>query len=874
MESDAFTLPSTMPFDFADCEDFLARLEAEDLSSGSYSAHSLSPEDILSSAHGSSPLSSFSPEEPSDGPNNWNADAYLFPMDGAGVSPHVKPETAMDPGQLFFEPTGPAPAQYAVPDLDFLNAPAKEYTQYPQLTLNDGSFLGSAPEAYGRQAAAPSVPQTVAQTVPQTVPQAAAAPAPAVRRPAPRDAPVAPAATAAKGGKIVKPKKTAHNMIEKRYRTNLNDKISALRDCVPSLRCAVGGSFEDEDEELDGLTPASKLNKATVLTKATEYILHLQQKNLQLLKENKALREGTMLSDQQAAPAAGRGAGARNAMGKVMMGSMAGMMVVNAFNDVDGNTHGLAALPLPAALTAWGRAAAAHAPLATPHVAYAFGLAKVLLFLGALAYVFSPGLFDGAAKGKKAAFAAGRSTAMPLEVRQKAFLTATQTVSLPAGSLAEEAGAVAKKAAKLLTCWVVGLDGWRVLTKSSVDDEIMRTAAWRTAIDAQLGGGDQACSHARLLVTLMASFLMPRTPLRSMLQALHVTVLLHDLPVLHGLRDRLREWFWQDARALAGAPAAAEMDAAMGDDGLPEHLQALLERDDVFDDETCALAYGMTWHAGHKAGADDDGLQPAEDPAVKSPLAAVAAWYAARRLHEVLLATLAHEPADASLEAALRVAPPESIVHRRALVVRAFLRGEDNAAYTKDVLDLFREDLSLLGRKPRADDAFADDFSDVDEVVGAAPAARQAGSDSDDDFYAAQTEVLAPGVVSLLRSADCKVAVRCALILTLRPQRPYAAAKLFAGLRTTAAGDLRLLGFTALLVTLRRMETVKTGERATEELIGRARVWIGGDEGERAGLSTNARRAVVAECVKMGMRLGGYPDEDDVPDEGYATGES
>jgi hypothetical protein len=26
------------------------------------------------------------------------------------------------------------------------------------------------------------------------------------------------------------PKKTAHNMIEKRYRTNLNDKIAALRD--------------------------------------------------------------------------------------------------------------------------------------------------------------------------------------------------------------------------------------------------------------------------------------------------------------------------------------------------------------------------------------------------------------------------------------------------------------------------------------------------------------------------------------------------------------------------------------------------------------------------------------------------------------------
>ncbi len=57
-------------------------------------------------------------------------------------------------------------------------------------------------------------------------------------------------------------KKTAHNMIEKRYRTNLNDKIAALRDSVPSLRNAARGNEDEVDEEdLDGLTPAHKLNK-------------------------------------------------------------------------------------------------------------------------------------------------------------------------------------------------------------------------------------------------------------------------------------------------------------------------------------------------------------------------------------------------------------------------------------------------------------------------------------------------------------------------------------------------------------------------------------------------------------------------------------
>lgn len=63
-------------------------------------------------------------------------------------------------------------------------------------------------------------------------------------------------------------KKTAHNMIEKRYRTNLNDKIAALRDSVPSLRVlsksARGEDTTEDREELHGLTPAHKLNKATV----------------------------------------------------------------------------------------------------------------------------------------------------------------------------------------------------------------------------------------------------------------------------------------------------------------------------------------------------------------------------------------------------------------------------------------------------------------------------------------------------------------------------------------------------------------------------------------------------------------------------------
>jgi hypothetical protein len=84
-----------------------------------------------------------------------------------------------------------------------------------------------------------------------------------------------------------KPMKTTHNMIEKRYRLKLNDKILSLRNAVPALRT----STSPPEDLQTGRGAASKLNKGTVLTKATEYIQQLEHEKRQLQQEVSTLKE-------------------------------------------------------------------------------------------------------------------------------------------------------------------------------------------------------------------------------------------------------------------------------------------------------------------------------------------------------------------------------------------------------------------------------------------------------------------------------------------------------------------------------------------------------------------------------------------------------
>ncbi|UKZ55225.1 hypothetical protein TrVGV298_009044 [Trichoderma virens] len=74
----------------------------------------------------------------------------------------------------------------------------------------------------------------------------------------------------------------AHNDVERKYRTNLKDKITELRNAVPALQQVAEG---DQDNGQGN----AKVSKGTVLTKATEYIHQLEQRNKDIMTEHKQL---------------------------------------------------------------------------------------------------------------------------------------------------------------------------------------------------------------------------------------------------------------------------------------------------------------------------------------------------------------------------------------------------------------------------------------------------------------------------------------------------------------------------------------------------------------------------------------------------------
>ncbi|EFQ86440.1 hypothetical protein PTT_18305 [Pyrenophora teres f. teres 0-1] len=733
------------------------------------------------------------------------------------------------------------------------------------------------------------------------------------------------------------PKKTAHNMIEKRYRTNLNDKIAALRDSVPSLRVMSrpNGTEEDDDpEDLEGLTPAHKLNKATVLSKATEYIRHLEKRNKRLQEElttmkgrvesyekmsitgpmslhgnlgtpdgsryhedpfaaqhgmpmsgqpqgmipvpdNIAALQRGLPPQQHYAPAYPPGYGGRQAqgapmvnarrsgamMGKLMVGSLAGLMILEGLVEREQSQEapagrGLFALPINLVSILTPRVSLGASSAQVP-------LAKVLLIFGAFFYLVAPWL-DFQTKPKKKSppavlLSPAPSLASPVEVRRKAWLTAIQTVWVPQHNFILEVAALGLKTLKLSMRRIIGWEGYAHLTGITKEQEAARVKAWEIALDAQLTGGDADISKSRLLLTLIASGTLPDTPARLMLKALHIRIVLWEIEnaghgswwLLDGLSAKLARSYWNVARIehrIAVNTSKQNSEAAP----LPEHLAALIEKecDEVLVPAVIQRAYNLAWNkpSAEQTTVDISMDAVVEDFAICSPLDALAAWYSSHTLNKGLASTLATKnclpKADviSNLDLALRVAPPNSQAHLRALVAHAVVLDDERDSHIASAL-------KVLPSSPKPADA------GFINIVG-------------NGFVAVDVrKALTLAKCLSLVASDIPEARRRAVFVVNNTFLPEVTTTLL----SFVAAQKVLMHFIA--DDALKTETSCGLERIASSL----RMWIGHDAGRRIGLTNTTRARIVNRCLDASKTLVGLSDkkkkrkeEGDI-DDGYVS---
>ncbi|KAL2197920.1 hypothetical protein P885DRAFT_59566 [Corynascus similis CBS 632.67] len=747
-------------------------------------------------------------------------------------------------------------------------------------------------------------------------------------------------------------KKTAHNMIEKRYRTNLNDKIAALRDSVPSLRImsksARGEDTTEDREELHGLTPAHKLNKATVLSKATEYIRHLEKRNNRLLEENSSMQAriaafeklflagamtgqlpnplqqpptpvqyppdaNTYLNTPMATPRgpdppgmipipddmkrilaaqqmnAGRPypvpaqqfgqapsmvrqqqlqqqqqqqqvqSGRWNPyLGKLMVGSLAGLMLVEALVESEPtgestDARGLGFAPSVNYLAAFVRST--HFSIGGYYVSAIHLIAKLRLLslLGFFFWLACSSFIDMStlkpnkkSKDTATVVKAVPSLASPIHVRRQAWLTAIQTVWVPRQNFFLEAAALLLKTWKYTLRNLVGSHSYLALAGLSEEQEVARVKAWSIALDAQLAGGDVEINRSRLTLTLIASGTLPDTPLRLMLKALHIRVLLWQLNgasfAANLIATKLAKARWNEARQLNRILKSLPEGESSADDALPEHLATLLEQDcdEVLCDAIIQRAHNLAWNqqtTTHVVGKIDGMDTVVEDAAVRSPMDAVAAWYSNLILHRVLLASLRKPRDDLSvipgstddIALAAEVAPIGSNAQVRALVARAVFANGARSSHIVSALHALGPSLN---------------------------------PDKHPDYSSGVPPLIDSPMTYIMPDPDAQMALRCAMgIAQLQKfQNPPTEAYLIIASILPLGTDIESVSLLTYAAAFQLMEVLnqhgvarETCSRSLERIAGSLRIWMGSERaaGERSGVDAGIRSAMIERCLAV-----------------------
>jgi hypothetical protein len=546
-----------------------------------------------------------------------------------------------------------------------------------------------------------------------------------------------------------------------------------------------------------------------------------------------------------------------NYLGRLMVGSLAGLMIMEGFNEAeqdptDPDARGLFALPVELLrnlsqslyssmnLNVLGYRVSASQTL---------GYLKVLLVLWALFFAFVPTFFasspkSGSGKMRRASTAAA-SPASPIQVRRQAWLTAVESFWVPQGNLFLEATTFVLKAIIFIVQNVIGRQSYASLTGVDQHQDAATVNAWETALDAQLAGGDVEVSKRRLLMTLLASGTLPVTPARLMLKALHIRVLMWEvgnagfngLYMFREFSARLARWKWNEARQLQQTLSNSQDQRAQE---LPKHLAALLEQecDEVLVDSIGQRAYNLTWnlpttHNAKNSSGDMDSV--VDDVAIRSPLDAVSAWFSSLVLQGALSKSMESAVIDEAMEEsivedialAVRTAPAGSGSHLRALVARAVLVKEGRGA-------TIAASLHALG-----------------------PAHTQRPKKE-------ATTVNASSSIST--HPDIAISMNCAMAIAYlqrfpSPSNPEAAHAL---INSMVPVDLTLLSFTALfklMEAINNHDLVATSCAFTlERLAGSLRIWIGSKDGEKSGLDREAKRDIVERCLKITKRMVGMQD--------------
>ena len=586
----------------------------------------------------------------------------------------------------------------------------------------------------------------------------------------------------------------SHSAVEKRYRTNLNEKIMELGDCIPGLKGDAAAGQVNE-----GSTTTLRHKKETVLVEAMAYIKQLELKNQHLERahgdllawkrsrqkrdsisyepgdsrdavpyshsppetlisedvgtiEDDAEREqepqqgseemgkrpeeetatpsqiqglirvpdewrkmwrgelkSTTSSTSQPSPGRARPASSKvdvpgkKYLGRLMLGSVAGIMLLDGISsstEGQGQDRGLFALPaLP---SEWQRLFESTT-WTTSHVQSLVDsrlflpLTRAFLLFGILGLLLFIYLFNSKPPRRKPSSTSSTipadlapSVASPLEVRQRAFLTAIQTIWFPTHRVLPEMLALNIETAAYLVRQLLGWRTYSYLTGRSEEQEVARVRAWNVAIDAQLSGGDMEISKSRLVLSLWASGTLPNSPTGLMLKALHIRILFWRPSRwdwlncrLHCVASRLARWQWSKGRKMMLDADAGDGSVRPDTEPLTPHLKALLSQpvDAVLSDENIRRAHNLTWNTSMAA-------SMCEDTAMRGPLDALAVWYSTDTLNNVLEASIqAPEPETpegqlAQLATSLTTSPAGSTTKLRALATTSVLHAKEQERLT------------------------------------------------------------------------------------------------------------------------------------------------------------------------------------------------